>query len=69
MTAYTGTVRMMAALKQLNAATEREYTIECVDGLYELRTPEGGAYPVTEANDMTMILVRMRIAAEGRGAR
>lgn len=59
-------IKIQAALEELNRATERTYTIQQEGEQYTLLMPLGGAYNPVDAYTMTVRLVTLTIAAKGR---
>lgn len=57
---------MQAALDQLNAATQRTYSIWHQGETYLLMMPLSGHYPATDERGMMLRLITLRIAANGR---
>lgn len=59
------TTAMSAALKQLNEATQRAYTVTERDGSYVLTIPTGGEYAPVDANGLVRRMMTLAIAAAG----
>lgn len=60
------TTQMLAALEQLNQATQRTYSIWREGDSYTLLMPIGGSYPAATERGMMLRLITLTIAANGR---